>query len=140
MAAGGPGRTQDRRMDVRTREGEIRARLAEIGGKRPGPAERALLARLIRSFAGKTPGRVEQLGELLRGGDPAAVRDHAHGLKGSAANIGADTLSGIFAEVEHAARDGVILDADMTLGRICAEQALVLGLLDGVAGELESGQ
>ena len=124
-------------MDVSTREGEIRERLADIGGDDPGPDERALLARLIRSFSGKAPGAVEQLGELLRGGDPQAVRDHAHGLKGSASNIGADTLSGIFAEVEHAAVNGVIPDADMTLGRICAEQALVLGLLDDLAEELD---
>ncbi|MFI5895103.1 Hpt domain-containing protein [Actinoplanes sp. NPDC051513] len=124
-------------MDVRTREGEIRARLADIGGDDPGPEERALLTRLIRSFAAKTPGGVEQLGELLRGGDPPAVRDHAHGLKGSASNIGAGTLSEIFAEVEHAAGGGVIPDADLTLGRICAEQALVLGLLDDLAEELD---
>ena len=124
-------------MDVSTREGEIRARLADIGGDEPGPAERALLARLIRSFAGKVPGGVDRLAELLRGGDLAAVRDHAHGLKGSASNIGAGTLSGIFAEVEQSARDGVIPDADLTLGRVCAEQALVLGLLEGLAREMD---
>jgi HPt (histidine-containing phosphotransfer) domain-containing protein len=124
-------------METKTREGEILQRLADIGGDRPGPDERALLGRLIRSFRGKAPGAVEQLGELLRGGDPQAVRDHAHGLKGSAANIGAETLSGIFAEVEHLAADGVIPDADLTLGRICAEQALVLGLLDHLAEELD---
>lgn len=124
-------------MDVPTREDEIRARLADIGGDEPGPAERALLGRLLRSFADKGPRGVDRLGELLRGGDPEAVRDHAHGLKGSASNIGADTLSGIFAEVEHAARDGVIPDADLTLGRLCAEQALVLGLLDELARELD---
>ncbi|MFF5290805.1 Hpt domain-containing protein [Paractinoplanes globisporus] len=124
-------------MDVSTREGEIRARLADIGGDEPGPAERELLARLIRSFAGKVPGGVDRLAELLRGGDLAAVRDHAHGLKGSASNIGAGTLSGIFAEVEQSARDGVIPDADLTLGRVCAEQALVLGLLEGLAREMD---
>ncbi|WP_433307135.1 Hpt domain-containing protein [Actinoplanes sp. CA-030573] len=124
-------------MDVSTREGEIRERLTDIGGDDPGAAERALMARLLRSFAAKTPGAVERLGELLRGGDPAAVRDQAHALKGSAANIGAATLSGIFAEIEHDARDGVIPDADLTLGRIGAEQALVLGLLDEVARELD---
>jgi histidine phosphotransfer protein HptB len=140
MAAGRAVRAQDGRMDVSSREAEIRARLVDIGGDEPGPAERALLSRLIRSFAGKVPGKVDRLAELLRGGDPAAVRDHAHGLKGSASNIGADTLSGIFAEVEHSAGDGVIPDADLTLGRICAEQALVLGLLDGLAAEIESGQ
>ena len=127
-------------MEVSGREAEIRARLVGIGGDEPGVAERALLVRLIRSFAGKVPGSVDRLGELLRGGDPAAVRDHAHGLKGSASNIGADTLSGIFAEVERSARDGAILDADMTLGRIFAEQALVLGVLDDLAREIEAGE
>jgi histidine phosphotransfer protein HptB len=124
-------------MDVSTREEEIRARLADIGGPEPGDGERALLARLIRSFAGKVPGGVERLGELLRGGDHGALRDHAHSLKGSAANIGADQLAGIFREVEDAAREGIVPDADMTLGRIACEQALVLGLLEEIAKELE---
>lgn len=125
-------------MSVRTREEEIRARLADIGGDDPSPAERAMMARLIRSFVGKTPAGVERLGELLRGGERMALRDHAHGLKGSAANIGADTLARIFAEVEDAARDGGgVPDADLTLGRLAAEQALVLHTLEELAQELD---
>ncbi|GIF20476.1 HPt (histidine-containing phosphotransfer) domain-containing protein [Actinoplanes tereljensis] len=119
------------------REGEIRTRLADIGGPEPGDGERALMARLVRSFVGKTPAGVELLGELLRGGDPEAVRDHAHSMKGSAANIGADQLAAIFREVEDAARDGAVPDPDLTIGRLAAEQALVLGLLEDVAAELE---
>ncbi len=118
------------------REDEIRARFDDIAGPEPGAAERALLVRLIRSFSKKTPAGVDLLGELLRGGEPGAVRDHAHGLKGSASNIGADTLSGIFAEVEHAARDGSVPDPDLTLGRLAAEQAIVLTVLDRLAAEL----
>jgi HPt (histidine-containing phosphotransfer) domain-containing protein len=117
------------------REDEIRARFADIAGPDPGDGERALLTRLIRSFSAKTPGGVDRLGELLRGGELEAVRDHAHGLKGSASNIGADTLSAIFAEVEHAARDGVVPDPDLTLGRLAAEQAIVLTVLDRLAAE-----
>jgi HPt (histidine-containing phosphotransfer) domain-containing protein len=124
-------------MSVRTREAEIRARLVDIGGDDPTPAERAMMARLIRSFVGKTPAGVERLGELLRGGDRSTLRDHAHGLKGSAANIGADTLAAIFAEVENTARDGGVPDADLTLGRVAAEQALVLGMLEELADELD---
>jgi HPt (histidine-containing phosphotransfer) domain-containing protein len=124
-------------MDVRGRTDEIRQRLADIAGPDPGPAERALQARLIRSFAGKTPAAVDELGDLLRGGDRSRLRDYAHGLKGSASNIGADTLAAIFAEVEHAARDGAALDPDATLGRLAAEQALVLEALDELAAELD---
>ncbi|MET0423318.1 MAG: Hpt domain-containing protein [Actinoplanes sp.] len=127
-----------KRMEDNGREAEIRARLADITGPEPSEAERALVSRLLRSFAGKTPGGVDRLGELLRGGDREAVRDHAHGLKGSAANIGADTLAAIFAEVEHAARDGHVPDPDLTLGRIVAEEALVQGILAELATEFGS--
>ena len=124
-------------MDLRSRQDEVRARLSDIAGDEPGPGERALLARLIRSFVGRTPDGVQRLAELLRGGERSALCDHAHGLKGSASNIGADTLAGIFAEVEHAARDGQVPDPDITLGRVAAEQALVLGVLEDVARELD---
>ena len=122
-------------MDVHSREDEIRTRLADITGPDPAGPERALVGRLIRSYLAKTPGAVDQLGELLRGGTPEAVREHAHSLKGSAANLGADTLAGIFAEVEHAARDGVVPDADLILGRVGAELARVLAVLEELAAD-----
>ena len=125
------------RMDVYSRQDEIRARLADITGPDPGEPERALLGRLIRSYLAKTPGGVDRLGQLLRGGTPAAVRDHAHSLKGSAANLGADTLAGIFAEVEHAARHGVLPDADLVLGRVGAELAQVQAILEELATEFD---
>ncbi|GAA0487811.1 hypothetical protein Ade02nite_12020 [Paractinoplanes deccanensis] len=121
----------------RSREDEVRDRLRDIGGDDPGPAERALMSRLIRSFLAKTPGGVDRLGELLRGGDPAQVRDHAHTMKGSAANIGAGTLAGILAEVEDSAREGHVPDPDVTLGRVAAEQALASAVLERYAAELE---
>jgi HPt (histidine-containing phosphotransfer) domain-containing protein len=127
---------QDEHMDARSREGEIRARLADITGPEPDGPERALLARLIRSFLAKTPVGVDQLGELLRCGSPGEVRDHAHGLKGSASNLGADTLAAIFAEVEHSARDGFVPDPDLTLGQVVAEFAQVQPVLEGLAAEL----
>jgi HPt (histidine-containing phosphotransfer) domain-containing protein len=123
-------------MQERSREDEVRERLDDIAGPEPGAAERQLLIRLIRSYTAKTPGSVERLGELLRGGDREAVRDHAHSLKGSASNIGAGVLARIFGEVEDLARDGTVPDPDLTLGRICAEQALTLATLEKVAAEL----
>ena len=116
-----------------SREDAIRERLADITGPDPGDAERALVARLIRSFAGKAPAGAELLGELLRGGDPETIREHAHSLKGSASNLGASTLARVFAEVEEAARQGRIADPDITLGRVAAELALTLDVLERVA-------
>ena len=123
-------------MDARSREDGIRARLADITGPEPDGPERALVARLIRSFLGKTPVGVDRLGELLRGGAPGEVRRHAHGLKGSASNLGADALAAIFAEVEHAARDGRMPDPDLTLGRVGAELAQVQAALEKLAADL----
>ncbi|MGX6603544.1 Hpt domain-containing protein [Micromonosporaceae bacterium Da 78-11] len=119
------------------REGEIRDRLADVTGPDPDPDELALLARLIRSFLARTPPAVDRLGELLRGGDQAGVRDQAHSLKGSASNLGAGALAGVFAEVEHAARDGQLTDPDLTLSRVAAELALVTGILERLATEFD---
>ncbi|MEV6846866.1 Hpt domain-containing protein [Actinoplanes sp. NPDC051411] len=123
-------------MDADRREDEIRTRLADITGPEPGGPERALAGRLIRSFLAKTPVGVDQLAELLRGGTTGEVRDHAHGLKGSASNLGAGTLAAIFAEVEHDARDGRVPDPDLTLGRVGAELAQVRTVLEELAVEL----
>lgn len=124
-------------MEVRSREDEIRAWLAAITGPEPGGPERAMLGRLVRSYLGKAPGGVDRLGELLRGGTPEEIRDHAHSLKGSAANLGADTLAAVFAEVEQSARDGIVADPDLTLGRVCAELAQVQSFLERLATELD---
>jgi HPt (histidine-containing phosphotransfer) domain-containing protein len=127
-------------MDARGREDEIRARLADISGDSPGPAEQALLGRLIRSYLAKTPGGVDRLGELMRGGPATDVRDQAHSLKGSASNLGADTLAAIFAEVEHGARDGVVPDPGITLARIGAELAAVQEVFSSLVAEFEPVQ
>ena len=124
-------------MDARSREDEIRARLADITGPEPSGPERALIGRLIRSFLAKTPVGVDQLAELLRGGSPGAVREQAHGLKGSASNLGADTLAAIFAEVEQAARVGELPDPDLTVGRVGAELAQVRPVLERLAASLQ---
>jgi HPt (histidine-containing phosphotransfer) domain-containing protein len=124
-------------MDAHRREDEIRARLADITGPEPGGPERALLGRLIRNFQVKTPAGVDQLGRLMRGGTAGQVRDQAHGLKGSASNLGADTLATIFSEVEHAARDGRVPDAERTLARLGAELLRVHAVLEELAAELD---
>ena len=111
------------------------ADLAEHSGAPADP-----LGRLIRNFQAKTPGGVDQLGVLLRGGSPGQVREQAHGLKGSASNLGAGALAAIFAEVEHAARDGVVPDPDHTLARVGAELTEVRVVLETLAAELDPEQ
>ena len=119
------------------REAEIRDRFLDITGPEPGAAELALLARLIRSFLSKTPPGVDRLGDLLRTGDPVDIREQAHSLKGSASNLGAGPLAAIFADVESAARDGVVADPEDTRARVHAELALITGVLERLAGEFD---
>jgi histidine phosphotransfer protein HptB len=121
---------------TQTRLGEIRARLDDIAGPDPSEDERALLARLIRSFTTKTAPAVDRLAEALRDGVADTVREQAHGLKGSAANVGAATLAGMFADVEHGARTG-LGDRAAALAAVRAELDLVVPLLTAVAAELD---
>jgi HPt (histidine-containing phosphotransfer) domain-containing protein len=88
----------------------VRARLADLVEPAPSPAELALVLRLLRSFAAKAPLAADELVRLLHAGDPGPVRDHAHSLKGSAANIGAAELAAFCSQVEDAARAGVVND------------------------------
>ena len=116
---------------------DIRARLDDIAGPDPYDDERELLARLIRSFTFKTGPAVDELAAALHDGDAADVRERAHGLKGSAANVGATTLAGVFAELEHRARAGALPDPATFLDAVRTELDLVVPLLSAVATELD---
>ncbi|HEY7273779.1 MAG TPA: Hpt domain-containing protein [Actinoplanes sp.] len=116
---------------------DIRARLDDIAGPDPYDDERELLARLIRSFAGRTGPAVDGLAAALREGAAADVRERAHGLKGSAANVGATALAGIFADLEHRAAAGALPDPATILDAVRGELDVVVPLLSAVAAELD---
>jgi HPt (histidine-containing phosphotransfer) domain-containing protein len=116
---------------------EIRARLDDIAGPDPFDDERELLARLIRSFTTRTGPAVEELAAALRQGAAADVRERAHGLTGSAANVGATALAGVFADLEHLAAAGVLPDPATVLDAIRTELDVVVPLLSAVAAELD---
>jgi HPt (histidine-containing phosphotransfer) domain-containing protein len=116
--------------------GDIRVRLAEIGGGHPTGPERQLLARLLTSFTTKTPSAVELLYELLHGGDVTAVQHHAHALKGSASNLGITTLARMFAEIENQARAGRLPEPDTTMTAIRQQYALVQPACTAIAHDL----
>ncbi|MEV4639745.1 Hpt domain-containing protein [Actinoplanes sp. NPDC049548] len=116
----------------------IRARLDEIAGPDPGAPENALLARLLTSYTTKTPAALDRFAETLHAGDPAAVQDLAHSLKGSAANIGADALTTIFADLEDAAREGDLPpDPAAALDRIRIAYERVAPVCTRIAAELQ---
>ena len=116
---------------------QIRTRLDDLAGPDPHDDERELLARLLRSFTVKTGPAVDQLAAALRTGDAEDVRERAHGLKGSAANVGAGTLAALFADLEVRARTAALPEPAAAVDAVRAELDLVVPLLTAAAQELE---
>ena len=115
----------------------IRARLADLTEELPDIAELALVIRLLRSFTARTPAAAEVLVDLLGAGDAGRVRDQAHALKGSAANLGAGALAAVCGEVEDRARAGAVPDPVVTAARLRSEVAGTLRAVDALTAEYE---
>jgi HPt (histidine-containing phosphotransfer) domain-containing protein len=115
----------------------VRARLADLVEAEPSPAELALVLRLLRSFAAKAPLAADELVRVLHEGDATTVRDHAHSLKGSAANIGAGTLAALCGQVEDQARAGKVISPGPTGDRLRAEIDGALRAVHLLTGEYE---
>ncbi|OLF14810.1 response regulator [Actinophytocola xanthii] len=117
-------------------ESSIRARLDDLTGPHPSPEERALASELIGTFMSRTPGTIDLIAQAACRGDAAAVAMHAHALKGSAANIGADALSALAGEVEVEARGERL--PEPSLARMREEFELVRPVLSMLRTELDS--
>jgi CheY-like chemotaxis protein len=115
--------------DPDTRIATITARLADITGPNPSPAERALQNRLINSFVAKTPAAVDTLAAAVRSGNADEAATRAHALKGSAANLGADALADLVGQLEDRARCGQLPADDAALDAIRREADLTLATL-----------
>ena len=72
--------------------------------------DRALYEHLLRRFADSQRNTAIQLEADQRKGDAAAMLLHAHTLRGVAANLGANYLSHLAAELEHALQAGTAVD------------------------------
>ncbi|BCJ46378.1 hypothetical protein GCM10010168_60170 [Actinoplanes ianthinogenes] len=116
----------------------VRARIAAITDPDPTPAELALVLRLLRNFAARTPAAVDQVIAALQQTDLGVLRDRAHALKGSAGNIGATALAALCAALEDQARAGKVTDPAGTAGRIRAEAAGALRAVTALADEYET--
>jgi HPt (histidine-containing phosphotransfer) domain-containing protein len=71
------------------------------------------------------PRQLEALSKALEAGDGEAVRFAAHGLKGSAANVGGDQLRRLAAEAEQLARAGDLERVNALLARIDAASTVL---------------
>jgi two-component system, sensor histidine kinase and response regulator len=102
-------------------------RLKEWGGEK-------LLSQMIRLFLESTPERVRQITEGLERGEIELVERGSHSLKSSAANLGAERLRELSAEVEDLAHRGELLGVEALLTPLVdahREACDVLGAMGG---------
>jgi two-component system, sensor histidine kinase and response regulator len=88
-----------------------------------------LVKELIRTFLDATPQLVGQIHQALADGDSVSLAKAAHSLKSSAANVGAEILSGGYRELERLGREGRIADARDRADRIGEEYARAVSRL-----------
>jgi HPt (histidine-containing phosphotransfer) domain-containing protein len=95
----------------------------------------ALVTKLVGSFVDSAEGSFARLAAALTEGNVKGVGQLAHSLKSSAANLGAETLSACYRELEKCGREGRIDDARGLLERTRREQQRALAHLRGLLME-----
>jgi HPt (histidine-containing phosphotransfer) domain-containing protein len=77
--------------------------IRELGGDTPD-----LLQQIVHLYLDAAPGLLQQMKAGFASGDLTSVRNAAHTLKSSSANLGAAQLSRMCSQLEAAARAGAI--------------------------------
>jgi signal transduction histidine kinase/CheY-like chemotaxis protein len=81
--------------------------LDELRAVNPSRGAR-IVARAVGSFLGNTPLLLDRLAKASAAGDADGLQAAAHGLKSSAAHLGAQRLSALAREIEQHGRDGAL--------------------------------
>jgi two-component system, sensor histidine kinase and response regulator len=102
------------------------------------PGEPSLLTELIEAFRGSVPGHLARLKAALAAGDPTALGDAAHALKGGAATLGAERLRSAAYALELRGRDRNLVDVEVLLSALestCSEAIEALAQEDARSKE-----
>ncbi|GAA2030067.1 hypothetical protein GCM10009740_19660 [Terrabacter terrae] len=110
-------------------------RLEELGDLEPG--DPSLLLRFIDRFGSGARQRLHELRDAHREGDAEGQGRVAHGLKGSAANLGAFALAAVSKQVEDLGSAGRLADASL-LDRVAEEVHRATSALEAYAAALRS--
>jgi signal transduction histidine kinase/CheY-like chemotaxis protein/HPt (histidine-containing phosphotransfer) domain-containing protein len=86
-----------------------------------------ILARVASAWLDTAPAQLDALRKALASGDAGALRDPAHALKSSSANLGAQRLSQVVRELERLGRDGFLDGADALIEEAARELERVRG-------------
>jgi CheY-like chemotaxis protein len=114
----------------------LRRRLADVAGVEED-AERALTARLLRTFLATAPAGVAALERAVARADAEAVEAAAHRLAGGAATLGADALAAACRSLEERGREGDVADVAELLGSVTEQLASTCQVFTELAAELE---
>jgi CheY-like chemotaxis protein len=85
------------------------------------PGEEGMVEELIGLFLRDTPVKIASLEEALREARWPVVKESAHGLKGTASNLGARRLAALCGRLEKLAMEGGVLDASEWVGVVQGE-------------------
>lgn len=93
-----------------------------------------LLRTLIDQFLSGLPAQVDALRVAVERGDPSALEQAAHRLKGSSGNFGAETLAALCASLEMLGRSQSMAGASQLFQRIEPETKRVKDALESELG------
>jgi two-component system, sensor histidine kinase and response regulator len=94
------------------------------------PDEPDAVAELAGLFLEDAPARLRAIRTAIAQSDPRRLREAAHGIKGSASNLGARRLAGVCLRIETAARQGDLAAAAELLDRLDDEFGRVRFVLE----------
>ena len=77
-----------------------------------------LFAKLADLYMSTSPALLEELGAAVEAGDAERIRQRAHALKSSSANVGATALAALCHEIERMGREGNLDGADLRYQRL----------------------
>jgi len=84
-------------------------------------AESDLVAEVVNLFLADSPRRLAAMAQAIEAGDAANLRREAHGLKGSAANVGGVGVRAICEHLERLGRTGSVGGADQLFEGLSVE-------------------
>ncbi len=100
--------------------------LKELGGE----DDPSLFNDLVDAFLADSPARIEAIGAALRSNDADGAWKAAHGLKSSAANMGALRLSEVCRSIEADGQAGRIHEPEARIAQLEAQFDAVAAALD----------
>jgi CheY-like chemotaxis protein len=88
-----------------------------------------ILTRIIEIFIADTPGQLLKMRQAVKHKEASIIRNIAHSLKSSSANLGATSLSALLKDMEEKGRQNYLQGAEELINRIETEFNLTLPLL-----------